>query len=48
MNQRLKCDRCLWEWEYKGEKKSTKDIPLYVSCPRCRKNLKLPLKVKDE
>jgi len=30
-------------WDYQGTKRSTKDCPAYVTCPSCRRNVKLPV-----
>lgn len=38
---KLKCQRCLKEWEYKGKKKVHEKYLTYVACPRCRTSVKL-------
>ena len=43
MPMQLKCKRCERTWNYRGQKKSTRDYPLYVTCPRCRTVVKLPM-----
>lgn len=37
----LECQKCTLVWEYKGEKKPSDDFPVYVTCPRCRSNIKM-------
>lgn len=39
----IECKRCKKTWEYKGTKRSTPEIPNYVSCPNCRANVKVPV-----
>lgn len=39
----LKCKRCRHTWNYRGKKIATGDYPLYVTCPRCRTVVKLPV-----
>jgi hypothetical protein len=38
MPDNLKCYKCGYIWTYTGDKKEDHD---YLSCPRCRTNLKL-------
>jgi len=39
----LECKRCRHKWNYQGNKQPTASFPLYVSCPRCRTVVKLPV-----
>jgi hypothetical protein len=41
----MKCNRCKYDWEYKGKKKP-KDYPTYTSCPRCKSLVKIVPEVK--
>lgn len=36
-----KCHKCKHEWDYKGSRKPIKDINIYVTCPKCKTNVKL-------
>lgn len=40
---KIKCNRCKHEWDYTGEKKSTKKIPAYTSCSMCRASVRIPI-----
>ena len=43
----LTCKRCRHKWNYRGKKIATVDYPLYVTCPRCRTVVKLPVVSKN-
>ena len=38
---KLKCKRCVKEWDYDGKKKPNDKYPVYVACPTCRTSVKL-------
>lgn len=38
---KLKCKRCKKEWNYDGKKKPCKDYPQYLTCPKCRANIRI-------
>ena len=39
---KLRCQRCGYEWDYKGQSK------WYASCPRCRSSVKVNPKLKPK
>lgn len=41
LSQPVKCKRCGHEWTYTGSK-SISPYPVYISCPMCRTNIRLP------
>ena len=43
MSIKIFCTRCEYTWDYKGENRSTENVKVYVTCPKCRKNLRIPV-----
>lgn len=37
----ITCRKCKNEWVYRGDRRYSKNNPVYISCPKCRANLKL-------
>lgn len=42
------CPKCKYDWDYQGDKKPITNIGVYLSCPRCRHNIKLEVKNEHE
>lgn len=48
---KLECPRCKKVWDYKGDlinQIGKVKYPLYVTCPRCRKNVPIPFTKEKE
>jgi len=37
----MKCHKCGYDWDYKGDPDPEKRAKYYTSCPRCRANIKV-------
>ena len=41
---KIQCNKCKLAWDYKGHKKPDKIYSVYITCPRCRNNIKLKIR----